>query len=395
MRLSWLDQMVDQGRLSKTAQARIYGRCNELVKIADTDMDAGMRIMSSIMPYVAPLVMGVVTPVVGSMILGHFGKKDNEKAHDLGYKKTMDSLLTDPAFKDHQHLVMQRFNEVGAIAPTVVANQPLLTAILKKKLHSGFSHDDITGLAKIQASYSSNLGAQQALQAKVPAYQSQQPQMFKAASDELAGRVAANSYLLLKEAGIFTGQNASFIGNALKQTATAAAVSGILALGAGAVNAGFAYRDKKVQQRQLVDSFNRAMDINHPGTDLLNANPMKAREVFDSLVHFAPNVALQPMAARTFMNKVIEADTHDRGALDTTDIKSLAEIQRNMTGAGGGSAFMKGFVPGLSVGGFEDVIKGSRKAYQDPMFFKMQQASAAHHGLKLDGKGNFASKRKS
>jgi len=388
MRLSWLDQMVDQGRLSKTAQARIYGHCNELVKEADNDIDAGMRIMSSIMPFLAPVIMGVVTPVVGSMILGRLGKKENEKVHALGHKQTMDSLLTDPAFKDHQHLVMQRFNEVGSIAPTVAANQPLLTAILKKKLHTGFSHDDITGLAKIQASYSSSLGAQQALQAKMPAYQSEQPKMFKAASDELIGRVAANNYLLLKEAGIFTGQNAAFIGSALKQTAAAAAVSGVVALGAGAINAGLAYRDKRLQQQQLASSFTRAMDINHPGTDLLNANPMKAREVFDSLVHFAPNVALQPMAARTFMNKVLEADTHDRGALDTSDIKSLSEIERNMVGAGGGSAFLKGFVPALTAGGFEDAMKGTRKAYLDPAFHKMEQSAAKQYGLSLSSKGS-------
>ena len=391
MRLSWLDQMVDQGRLSKTAQARIYGHCSELVKEAESDLDAGRRIMSYITPFIYPALLTAV-PIGASLLVNRHRKNKNEKAHTEGQQRTMSSLLTDPAFQDHQQLAMQRFNEVASIAPTVVANQPLLTAILKKKLHTGFSHDDIAGLAKIQATYSPNFADQEALRAKVPtmsAMSANQPRMMKAASDELVGRVTANNYLLLKEAGIFTGDNAKFIGNAIRQTAAAAAVSGAVALGAGLINAGVAQRDKRLQQQQLASSFSRAMDLNHPGTDLLNANPMKAREVFDSLVHFAPHVALQPMAARTFMNKVMEADTHDRGALDTTDIKSLAEIERNLSGSGGGNAFLKGFVPGLSFGGFEDVMKGTRKAYQDPLFFKMQQSAAAHHNVDVDHKGQF------
>lgn len=376
MRLPWLEQMTKEGSISQGQKAAIYAGCEALVKVADSEAEAVQRITSAIMAFAAPTIMGLA-PVAAGLALDHRHKMRNEQVHREGQQRTLDALLADPHFQTHKELAAQRYGEVLNIAPTVAANTPLLTAILKKKLHSGFSHDDITGLAKIQATYSPNFGFQQRLSPQV-----------KTASEadagaQSAGRITANSYLLCKEAGVFDGRNARFIGNALLQTGAAAAVSGLLAASAGGINAALAHRDRKMQQASLMRSFNMAMDPNHPGSDRLNADPMKAREVFDSLVHFAPHVALQPTAARTFMNKVIEHDVTGRGALQTPDLKELTEIERNLRGAAGGNAFLQGFVPGLAETGFKDSLSKSRAAFQDPMFQRMENDAAGFYGMSV------------
>lgn len=389
MRLSWLEQLTKEGRVSEAQKASIYESCGQLVKVAQTPEEGALKITQMLAPFVVPTLLGFA-PFAAGLALERRERKKNEATHHSGYQHTLNSLLADPVMGgQHRELALKRLNEVAEIAPTVAANTPLLTAILKKKLHSGFSHDDLTGLAKIQATYSPNYGHQQDL---IPKFASDD-------SAALAGKMAADSFLLCKEANILSPKNMRFLGNAAKQTLFATSIPLLLAAGAGVANSIVAARDNRNQRQNLQNSFNIAMDPNHPGTASLNGAPERAREAFESLVHFAPHVALQPVAARTFMNKLIQLDPSANGALQTPDLKELTEIERNLRDIPGGNAFVQGFVPALGLTGFQDSLSRSLSVFQEPMIHSMEADVAKRHGLVLNNKkyettSDFAARKK-
>lgn len=379
MRLSWLEDLTKEGRFSPQQTASIYEKCGQLVKMAQTDEQAAMKFVQMLSPFVTAMAFTAAPLMVGAG-LEYRKKVKNEATHREAHQRTMDSLLADPIMGgEHKDLMLRRFKEVADIAPTVAANGPLMTQILKKKLHSGFSHDDITGLAKIQATYSPNFGHQQEL---VPKYASEKASV----RPEVVGEMTANSFLLCKEANLFNGKNMRFLGNAAKQTAFASAVPLLLATGTGIANSILSARNSRNQAAQLMNSYNLAMDPHHPGTSALNADPNKAREAFESLVHFAPHVAMQPTAARTFMNKIVEMDVTGRGSLQTPDLKELTDIERNLQGVPQVNAFFQGFVPALDTVGFKDSVTRSMNAFQDPMIHQMSMDAAKQLGFAYNDK---------
>ena len=72
--------------------------------------------------------------------------------------------------------------------------------------------------------------------------------------------------------------------------------------------------------------------------DVLSAHP---------LVHFAPHVAAEPTAARTFMKKLVEYESGPNAA----DLKDLTDIEQNMVGVSTGPSAFAESMKTLGVGG--------------------------------------------
>lgn len=129
-------------------------------------------------------------------------------------------------------------------------------------------------------------------------------------------------------------------------------------LGLGLVRHGVAQIDKKELEKKLKKSFEEALRMGPSDQDPLHQDIGKARQAFQTLVHFAPHVACDPSAARAFMNKLV---SYDQGIL-TSDVKDLTEIERNLHQAKGDSTpFMSGFSSGSEAFGLKSGVGAAYK----------------------------------
>ena len=121
-------------------------------------------------------------------------------------------------------------------------------------------------------------------------------------------------------------------------------------LAAGIGLGGFKHMENKLEQKKLQKkleaSFDAAMKSKDTAGETLRSNRADAREAFNTLAHFAPHVAAQPTAARSFMSKMV--DIGGAGAHLTTDeIKTLAQTQE-LIRKGKVQPFAEGFGAGVS-----------------------------------------------
>ena len=371
MQLAWLEELTKMGHVSTAERDGIYDSCSDLLKVAAS----GEQIMSGVEKVMAPLAPFVILPLISSWLGKREHNRQETKAigeHEKDLAKTRAALLAHPDFANHQAKVEARFLEIAKLAPTVARNENLMMRILKEKLHSGLTHEDVTNLAMIQASYTPNYSFQSKLEKKAAA--------------TTAGEILADVLILCKEAGIAKEADITSmfktVGKTLQHAATLAAPAVLLSVGAGAINAGLDWRSRQNREKALIQSYQAVLDPNHPDTELLRSEPERAREAFKTLVHFAPSVALEPSSARSFMNKIVayQAGSH-RGGVQSTDLKELAEIEKNMRAGGGGSAFFKGFTASLPVAGFPDAIKGGFKPLTDPLSHQLSTEVSKGMGL--------------
>ena len=127
-------------------------------------------------------------------------------------------------------------------------------------------------------------------------------------------------------------------------------------LGVGVGLGSFKHLEGKLEQKKLNKklqaSFEAAMHSKDDAGETLRANRNSAREAFDTLAHFAPHVAVQPTAARSFMSKMVDiggAGTH----LTTDEVRTLTQTQDNMSRSKS-KPFAEGFgagVAGMGLGG--------------------------------------------
>ena len=134
------------------------------------------------------------------------------------------------------------------------------------------------------------------------------------------------------------------VGKLLKSVGILGSVALLGGIGSGAAKHLIGIRDKNQLEKGLRSSFDAAMKMSPADKEPLHDNPAKSRQAFDTLAHFAPHVAVQPSAARAFMNRLIHYDM----ALQATDVKDLSEIERNLAQARGDHPpFIAGFGAGV------------------------------------------------
>lgn len=228
-------------------------------------------------------------------------------------------LQQDPMFASAPAKAKARLYEIARIAPHVTLNKELTKSIIKSKLHNGLTDEDKQNLVMLQSQYHSD-----------PNVSSFMPKVASAQLGEILADV-----VMIKEAG----KSPSEFKNSLMMFGAAATMPLLAGLIGGAVNMGMAHMKQRNLKNDLENSYMKALSISDVDKEPLMQNKDKAREAFSTLARFAPQVALDPQAARSFMNKIV---SYDQG-IDTSSVKELSEISKNLSYGKPDDAFAVGF----------------------------------------------------
>ena len=142
--------------------------------------------------------------------------------------------------------------------------------------------------------------------------------------------------------------------NTAKYLAVLSAIPVLASITTGAINTGMAKLKQRELKKGLEDSFSKALGASDPDREPLLHNKEKARQAFATLSHFAPHVALDPHAARAFMNKIV---SYDQG-VDAGTVKELSEITKNLSSSQSVSPFVSGFAVGANIVGMPKIVGG-------------------------------------
>ncbi len=369
MQLSWLEQLVKEGHVSQKARAAIYRDCSTLLKTSSIVgkthaeyVEMGTKVMNTIAPYLPMAVGGLITGATAS-VLGRRHAAKSLATSQSEVNKTRSILLQNPEFSEHREKAEARFNELVKIAPTVARNPELALRILKDKLTSGFSSQDVQNLALIQAAYTPDMTRQLKL-----------TETTKKASAERAGESLATVVCMCKEAGI----NLKTLGRAATNALVMTTIPLLGGVGVGAVKHLASKNDKKKLNERLNSSFEEALKLSDPDKDGLHENKELARQAFQVLAHFSPHVALEPNAAKGFMKKLVAWSGQGP---QVEDIKSLTEIERNVRQSSGGSPFFEGLASGSKALGLDSALKSSTNSLSRPLDAEVEAMAASDLGL--------------
>lgn len=373
MQLPWLEALVKQGSVTAEQRDEIYADCQRLVKESSLTPDQIIQrdALAAKMMGVYKTVAGATLPFMPMIMTRFLGKRDEKKSVATAVaemERVKAELLKHDDFGDKDK-VEARFNEIAQLAPTVARNKPLMHKLLKEKLNSGLTAEDVHNLALIQASYTPNYSYQQ--------------KITKTAAAEALGETAADMVLVCAEAGLLKTAGNVGIGRILRHSLMMTAGPALVGLGVGSVNQLADMKSRRDRERKLSDSFHQAVNGDHPDRALLQANRDKAYQAFQTLAHFAPSVAMQPTAARSFMKKLVDY----KGDVHSGDLKDLTEIEKNMRGQGS-TPFLKGLGTGAEAAGVKDAVKSTINTLTGARSYELERDLASNLGLK-PGKGHF------
>ena len=148
---------------------------------------------------------------------------------------------------------------------------------------------------------------------------------------------------------------------------------GLTGIGKTLVN----FKQKKELEKNLNTSFDQALSGKDDYSRGLREKKDMARAAFETLVHFAPDVATQPSAAKSFMHKMVVIGGPEVG-LTTSDIKDLADIQRNVTQSKGEHPFTSGFSSASRMMGLSNLTSDTMKGTSQPLIDQSQEFARAH-----------------
>lgn len=354
MQFPWLEELVKKGHVSEVERDGIYSSCAQLVKTASTagwspehhamHAELTKKYQAQFMQKakIPGAIAMMALPFAVSKIYGRHQESKAIKSEIAAIAKNRETLLAHPDFAPDRAKAEARFDEIAGLAPTVAQNPTLMGRLLKDKLHSGLTSDDVNTLAIIQSSYT-------------PKY-SYQEKLTKKAAEEQLGETAADMLLVCAEAGLCKTAKMGILGvpsgvsKVLSNILMATAVPTLYGVGRGVVDHLSEMRNKTVREKRLTESFQEALQS--PEGESLRNQPEKARQAFQTLAHFSPNVAMQPTAARSFMKKLVDY----KGDVHSGDLRDLTDIEKNMRGSGP-STFLKGFREGADAAGFKDALK--------------------------------------
>lgn len=333
MRYDWLQEMVSEGLVSEAAANTIMDDCRGMAKEAmqpdKTNLDHA----------IGGLMFGL--SVVGGQRIANKMTDIFGKMQDIGaMKKVKMELHADPMLGTDKAKTDARLRELIQHAPAIAVDAEKAKRIIKKH-YNGFSDEDIQNLQSLQMM----MGSQMPYSDTSKYEESIKEKMMKSASagqqisPETLGSTLADVYVLqetmTKEANFLTRGFGTVV-NKFKETknpmlqfmAANALLSGAglaISAGAGAVSHVKDKMDQKKFKDQLEQSFSQALRDADPDSSI-RQKPEAARKAFQTLVHFSPNVAAEPRAARSFMTKLVDYESQ---GVEPSDIKDLVEIERN------------------------------------------------------------------
>lgn len=346
MRQLWLEKLAEDGVIRKEAVAHIYSEVDTFMKEANEAF--GHLSPEEFKKHLSTLVGGAVSAgaFFGAKTL--WSKWKNRESRDM-VMKSRELILGQYKDKEDREKAQARFDEIASYAPHVAMNAPLATKLVRSNLHSGISDETAQRLALVQSNYTKDLKHQGEL---LPKLGSVRP--------EVVGEMLAD---MMKLAGFFSGKD---IGNFMKTVGIYSAVPLVSGAVAGLAASGMAKVKERELRNSLDNSFHTAVR-QAPDThkDIFKQDMSKTRQAFDALAHFAPSVALQPHAARTFMKKML--DYYEQGGMNVTDVKELTEIEKNIAGSKRPSPFARGFEGGHRFSTSGPIGKGVEMATADLM----------------------------
>lgn len=216
---------------------------------------------------------------------------------------------------------------IARVAPHVTQNKDLTKSIIETKRFNGLSSDDKQSLVMLQSQF----------------YHDPDVDKFmpKLASEDI-GTILAD-VIMVKEAS--WKDSLKTIG-LMSTLPIAAGIAG------GLVNAAMEKIKQKDLKSGLEQSFTQALSLSDHDKEPLLQNQDKAREAFNTLARFSPAVALDPQAARAFMNRIV---SYDQG-IDIGTVKELSEISKNLSAIHRPGAFGEGFAATSKLTGAQNVI---------------------------------------
>ncbi len=243
-----------------------------------------------------------------------------------------------------KQLIQDPQSSVERIRSAVKAGVPLPDHI--KNLHSG-NPKDIKALHSFLVSPEGG-----ALFPEIHA-SSEETDKYKA---EKKAHVLADMHILVKEAGLPQGFWTGLL------------AAGALGLGTGVAHIAADEISTRKRRREVSDSWNETQKnlkkMTSEGNELANnidySNPKTqaiAKNVFNTLVTVAPDLASNPSIATTYVNRLVGA-----GEIDVQAIKTVSEIQKNMDSVSGYSSpfaknpLVRGFESGFQASGGEKLI---------------------------------------
>lgn len=348
MQYAWLEKLSSEGYVRPEAREQIYRDCSNLLKLASQDpqVPLGAAIANVLGQY---FLMRAAGAVEGGIIDSFMSARTLRSI-----RENRDAIATHPDFAKYPEKADARFMALAKVAPIIAAQKERAETLVREKLHTGFSSQDMGNLAVLQAVYS----------AKDPGYASRMSTKLEKKAGESLGGMYADMLCIVKEAGVAPGIRAGTMWHALRNMALVSSIPILAGVGAGAVKAYAASRDNKALAGKLRESYERALrdsDAETSDEKKLSEDPAKAYQAFQTLAHFAPHVAMQPTAARSFMKRMIGYSEAGIG-VDIDGIKGLTDIEKNISLTNKGeSPFFSGFHDGSALLGLSNILGGTLK----------------------------------
>lgn len=324
MQYSWLEKMAQKGLVRDHVKDEIYRECSQIFsKYASTKLAARpffKQYIQQTLHDTAEFLPGMMAFTAGMFAVPKVYHRLTAGLDQNKIMKFRDKIKKDPVFDRHKDKALARFDEILKIAPNVMLREDFVKSYIQTHLHSGFTPADLERLALAQLAYSAGSGATVTPLEKRMGKKASAPIEI---SDVAKAQALADVLCLTKTAAI----QGSLLKNMFGTVAALAAAHTLIGVGSGAINVLARKHEADRLKDRLEKSYAIAMKQSDPLNEPLHQNKDKARQAFDTLVHFSPNVATNPSAARAFMNSVV---SHDLGTT-IGSVKELSEIEKNIS----------------------------------------------------------------
>ena len=296
--------------------------------------------------------------------------------------------------EEHIPKAKARFEEILDYAPALAQDPLAVQSIVSKTLHSGLTREDKDNLRSIQAGEGYSVwDTAQTRGALLKGREWNMKSNLRKALQKSAQVRADHLATVLQVIEEATGHNkvaaASTVAHGAKPGLGKVTLQALKTLGlvsmvplvagglTGIGNTLINYKKKKKMEKDLETSFNHAIGGRDEYSRGLRENKDKARSAFESLVHFAPDVATQPGAAKAFMHKMVTIGGPEVG-LTTGDIKDLADIQKNIVAGKPDHPFVSGFSSASKMTGLPNITAETMKGTSQPFIDQSKEMAAAH-----------------
>ena len=362
MKFAWLEKLAEEGKVRPEAVEHIYNDCSfALEKHAE--------------------LHPAVTGILGALMMGgamsgleYMSKQVKNRVIDQRTKArtamVRDRVLSMFPAKE-QEKAEARFIEIIKYAPSLGAVEPIMTKMVKKKLHTGLTDSDIQGLLNVQVKLTPDplrytaltADTMKELKATGRKYASADVDPDKVAQ-EFGTNLAEIHLVFEKEANkkqvmrsILSRSQTPF--SDIAKYMGAAAVGSLGIMGARTGLELYNQKVKDADRKKMLDQSYASILRASKNSPIAN-DPLKAKEAFRTLAHFAPHVAAEPRTAKAYIERMVAADT--TSTID--ELKNLTQVEKNMGERQYGA--MDAVQAGLAASRLEDTVGKSWASIMEP-----------------------------